>query len=115
MIWDLIVSVPDHCLSFYFQTQPSAILKQRGLVYLQAKQFPALAVSKGKVLLVEFAGVKFGDFSKSCKQYLEHIETIIYSMLTEFPVVKHVVICEEKYTFTPDTFKALTHEKRQKA
>ena len=96
------------------KTQRSAKLKQSGLVYLQAKQFPALAVSKGTVLLVEFAGVKFGDFSKSGKQYLEHIETIIYSMLTEFPEVKHVVICEEKYTFTPDTFKALTHEKRQK-
>lgn len=40
-------------------------LEQSGLVYLQAKQYPTQAILKGKVLLVEFAGVKFKAFSQS--------------------------------------------------
>ena len=90
-------------------SQRSTELQKTDLLYLQAKQYPSHGISKGKVLLVEFAGVKFKAFSKSDKQYLELIEIIIYSLLEEFPQVKHIAICKEKYTFTPDTFKALTH------
>ena len=28
-MWDLIVSVPDHCLSFYFDTPPHELLKSK--------------------------------------------------------------------------------------
>ena len=31
-----------------------------------------------------------------------------------FPAIKEIVVCEEKYSFTPDTFKAATREKRKK-
>ena len=96
------------------QTQRSTDLQQTGLAFLKAKQYPVTSISTGKVLIAEFAGVKFKAFSQSGKQYLEYIETLIYSMLEEFPGVKHIVICEEKYSFTPDAFKAMTHAKREK-
>ena len=32
-MWDLIVSVPDHCLSFYFVTLKQRILKRHSSSY----------------------------------------------------------------------------------
>ena len=29
-MWDLIVSVPDHCLSFYFLGEKSGVNKKKG-------------------------------------------------------------------------------------
>ena len=37
-MWDLIVSVPDHCLSFYFELQPF-YSKCQPAKYLTVKQF----------------------------------------------------------------------------
>ena len=95
----------------------TAIQTQRStdFAFLKAKQDPVTSISTGKVLIAEFAGGKFKAFSQSGKQYLEYIETLIYSMLEEFPGVKHIVIFEEKYSFTPDAVKAMTHAKREKA
>ena len=58
----------------------SASLCQSGLVYLEAKEHLEHAVCKGKV---SCAGVEHKSVSHSWKQYLEHVEGIIYSMLTD--------------------------------
>ena len=33
-MWDLIVSVPDHCLSFYFNSKSSKVYKTRNFATL---------------------------------------------------------------------------------
>ena len=65
------------------------------------------------VSVLEFAGVKFklGNI-QSGKEYIDHCERIIKGLYKKFPRLDTVVICEEKYHFTPDDFKVITREQR---
>ena len=64
---------------------------------------------------VEFAGIKFKTKATSGDDYLVHIEKgTIGHILKGFPALKCIIVCEEKYSFTPDDFKAATCLKRQK-
>ena len=91
------------------------LLEEDGLVYFQCSNIPATAVHNIKVVTVEFAGVKFWAFAKSGREYLNFIQNgVLPSIFREFKNTQHIIICEEKYAYTPDTFKALTREKREK-
>ena len=71
---------------------------------------------KTRVVSVEFAGVKFKAKVSSGDAYVEFIEKgVIKHILNLAPGTKHIIICEEKYSFTPDDFKAATRLKRMKA
>ncbi|CAG2244896.1 unnamed protein product [Mytilus edulis] len=66
---------------------------------------------------VEFAGVKFKTKATSGEEYLSHVTKGVIGRLlkpSHFPNMNRIVICEEKYSFTPDDFKAATRVKRQK-
>ena len=66
------------------------------------------------VSILEFAGVKFklGNI-QSGKEYICHCERLIKALYKIFPRLDTAVICEEKYSFTPDDFKAITREQRK--
>lgn len=67
-----------------------------------------------KFATVEFAGVKFKVNAKSGTDYLHTVQNnVIKPTLYQYQHLKRMVICEEKYKFTPDTFKAATHEQRK--
>ena len=74
-------------------------------------------VSKGvKLVLVEFAGVKYKVGAvKTGREYLQFANSTIHSIIRSLPEVQTIVICEEKYSFTPDEFKASTRAQRQGA
>ncbi|KAL3865778.1 hypothetical protein ACJMK2_043133, partial [Sinanodonta woodiana] len=67
---------------------------------LSIKNVPVHISQRTSTILVEFSGVKF----KALGRWL----------LKEFPFASHVVICEEKYSFTPDDLKSITRAKRNK-
>ena len=70
---------------------------------------------KPKVVTVAFAGVKFKARAMSGREYIKIVETcVINKLLQMFPNAEQHVICEEKYAFTPDNFKAATEAKRVK-
>jgi hypothetical protein len=47
-----------------------------------------------------------------CREYLHHIEQNILKEKHQLSCLKYLVICEEKYKFTPDDFKAATRAQR---
>ncbi|CAG2250919.1 unnamed protein product [Mytilus edulis] len=75
---------------------------------------PAYIVTLISHVTVEFAGVKFKTRAHDGKHYLQFVEdSIINKTISLMPKVKQMVICEEKYSFTPDHFKAATRTQRQ--
>ena len=67
-----------------------------------------------RVCLCEFAGMKFkiGKL-KSGREYLQYIQCFINNFYRNCNSIATPVICEEKYTFTPDDFKAGTRKQRR--
>ncbi len=56
-----------------------------------------------KVATIEFAGVKFKSSASSGNAYLRQIQDFTMNpLLASYPHLQHIVICEEKYRFTPD-------------
>ena len=64
--------------------------------------------------VIEFAGVKFKGTKSSGQEYLDSIvQYILKPVIRHLTMLKEIVICEEKYGFTPDVFKDNTRQKRQ--
>ena len=65
------------------------------------------------VCAVEFAGVKFktGNISTG-KDYIQFVEMVLKRLLNQMPNIQKLIVCEEKYSFTPDEFKAGTRSQR---
>lgn len=81
---------------------------------LGLQQIPLTCTTHTKFATIEFAGVKFKSaHCTSGLQYLHLCETVIRKSLREFPNVLELVICEEKYSHTPDDFKEATRSQRQ--
>ena len=52
---------------------------------------------------VEFAGVKFKTKAANGSQYLKFVENdILKLIIDEMPSIKRLVLCEGKYSFTPN-------------
>ncbi|CAC5361527.1 unnamed protein product [Mytilus coruscus] len=67
---------------------------------------PSSLFSAATHATVEFAGVKFKTRSVDGKLYLEYVEkSIINKILNIAPSLQRLVVCDEKYTFTPETLK----------
>jgi len=69
------------------------------------------------LMTTEFAGIKFQlpPETKNGKQYIKFVSQKVSSLLRLLPNVRRMVLCEEKYDFTPDVFKGCTREQRTKA
>ena len=81
---------------------------------LGTHEIPKAFASNVSFATMEFAGVKFKTgHCTSGRQYLDFAESIIRTALKQFPKVSKLVICEEKYTHTPDDFKCFTRLQRQ--
>lgn len=84
------------------------------LILFDLKTLPTSLRGCVKYATDEFAGVKFRTKATAGDYYLLDIQGgIIGSILADFPQLK-MAICKEKYSFTPDDFKASTRLKRQK-
>ena len=70
-----------------------------------------------KAVVVEFAGIKFKlkDTIKTGGQYITYAKDfVIKHYLHVTPNINRMVLCEEKYRFTPDDLKAATRANRNK-
>ena len=85
------------------------------LIITNFKQTPDKVMASAKKVIVEFAGAKFHVKSTTGDQYIQYINKgVINHLASSLSGIDHVVICEEKYQFTPDDLKANTRQKRQK-
>ena len=93
-----------------------SLLENKGLLFTGLTTLPTSVVKKVALVTVEFAGVKFKSNAVSGLQYLKHVENgVIKNIFQNFPQIERMVICEEKYLFTPDDFKAATQNQRMKS
>ncbi|VDI72179.1 Hypothetical predicted protein [Mytilus galloprovincialis] len=98
--------------SFGFKRWKADIWKNN-LITLSSPHIPVDVQRTVKFATLEFAGFKFSSFAHTGTEYLHHIEQNIIKIKHQLPCLKHLVICEEKYKFTPDDFKAATRAQRK--
>ena len=92
------------------------VMKARSMPLFNQDFIPNTIGRKVKIAAMEFAGVKFRATVSSGKQYLCFVEhTVLQKFLKQIPNVEKVIICEEKYSYTPDDFKAATRSQRTTA
>ena len=91
-------------------------LSKETLIMSGNKSFPLELRTSIAYATLEFAGVKFQTKATSGVQYLQSVEKgTIGRLVKDFPGLKRIVICEEKYSYTPDDFKSATRAQRQKS
>ena len=74
---------------------------------------PRTVSSTMRICSIEFAGFKFKTGKvKSGKEYLQSVEMFLNRVISYAPIISKVIVCEEKYSFTPDDFKASTRMQR---
>ncbi|CAC5364075.1 unnamed protein product [Mytilus coruscus] len=96
-------------------TSSSVDSEEDQLVFLDFKMVPAHIRNNANLSIVEFAGTKFKVFASSGQQYVQFVSNaIIKKLVSSLPNLDRIVICEEKYSFTPDDCKASTRLKREK-
>lgn len=83
-------------------------------MYLNKLQTPVHILDTATSAVIEFAGVKFKVTAETGQQYLSYVQNgIIKKIMRCCPVLRQIVIVEEKYSFTPDSMKAATRQKRE--
>ncbi|CAC5387980.1 unnamed protein product [Mytilus coruscus] len=83
-------------------------------VILGSKVIPRSLASSTTYATLEFAGIKFSSFAHTGNEYLNYIgKDVVCKIKHQLPLLKHLAICEEKYNFTPDDFKAATRAQRK--
>jgi hypothetical protein len=93
---------------------PSSDLNMDDLMTFNLSRIPQSITSSMTVCTIEFAGMKFkAGHVKSGREYISHVQTYLNGLLQHAPLISKVVICEEKYSFTPDEMKASTREQRK--
>jgi len=69
-----------------------------------------------KIVTIEFAGVRFKSKAITGLEYIKSVENdYIQGTINQMPCVQQIVIVEEKYGYTPDSFKAATRDQRVSA
>ena len=88
------------------------------LIMLKQKYLPQNIAKKVKAVTVENAGVHYKSGKNIAKgsEFIRQFEDKwITETLTIAPATQQIVICEEKYHFTPDLFKDATRSQRKKS
>ena len=88
--------------------------EKEGLITLNTKDIHFGITSKVGLATIELAGVKFKVAPNTGFEYLQYIQNgIMKKILRSCPQLRHMVLVEEKYSFTPDSMKAATREQRK--
>ena len=113
-----LINLVKSCLQANVNTVEKAGTNKTELENLVLSNFSKVpdAIQEAAVMsVVEFAGAKFKVFASSGQQYMNYISNgIVKKLLNYLPNLKRIIICEEKYAFTPDDFKANTRQKDNK-
>ncbi|CAG2232637.1 unnamed protein product [Mytilus edulis] len=88
--------------------------EKKDLITLGTNTIPNAVSTSIQMATVEFAGVKFKAKVSTGIQYIRYVQNaVLKNIVQSLPNVERVVLCEEKYSFTPDHFKAATHQQRK--
>ncbi|CAC5387720.1 unnamed protein product [Mytilus coruscus] len=88
-------------------------IQDNGIIKIAENVLPDSMRSEVKLATVELAGVKFKAKVFSGDDYLDFVKNyVIQKTINQMPNISRMVICEEKYHFTPDDFKAATRAQR---
>ncbi|VDI42653.1 Hypothetical predicted protein [Mytilus galloprovincialis] len=88
-------------------------IQDNGIIKIAENVLPDSIRSEVKLATVEFAGVKFKAKVFSGDDYLDFVKNYaIQKTINQMPNISRMVICEEKYHFTPDDFKTATRAQR---
>ena len=99
------------CLTRLSVSHPALQFDASKVVQLGISSVPQAADIE--VVTVEFAGVKFRANVTSGRQYLMYVQNgVIKRIMNLMPGARRIILCEEKYSFTPDTLKAATRSQR---
>ena len=110
------VSLVSECVQN--ETKPDKteeLLASEGLAYLDEDKTHrhSKLLSSCQVAVIEMSGLKFKTTAKSGNEYMKQIqEYLIDRNFRIFPCLENIILIEEKYTFTPDHFKAATKQQR---
>ena len=88
-------------------------LENHNMVILSSSNMPLNMQGSVTFATLEFAGFKCSSHAHTGREYLHHIEQNILKAKHQLPCLKYLVVCEEKYKFTPDDFKAATRAQRK--
>ena len=86
------------------------------LILLNQDSLPSALCDNVQIVTVEFAGTKYkaNKGVTTGMHYLRLVESNVFKpILYHFKNAQRLVICEEKYSFTPDDFKAATRKQRE--
>ena len=93
-----------------------AMMQKEDLISTEVNVVPPSVKQTVVKVTVEFAGVKFKAKVFTGDDYIEFVKNaVIMKTLHQLPKTDTIVICEEKYQFTPDDFKAATRAQRTTA
>ena len=104
-------------ISKLFAQVTAATFEPETVIYTSFQDIPISQRLPIKIVVVEFAGVKFKlkETVKTGLQYLHHVETsVIRKLLRDVSSTQRMIIREEKYHFTPDDLKLATRAGRKK-
>ena len=102
------IKFSQHADTNYAHFEPHKYIETGALEILQT------FASDVKLVTMEFASIKFKTgHCTSGRQYLEFAETVIRKTVKQFLNLSELIICEEKYSHTPDDFKCATRVQRQ--
>lgn len=91
-------------------------LSDEGLIKRKLRHIPSSIANAVTVVTTENAGVPYKTTANTADDYIRQSEEIcIKSTLSQLPNVRVLQISEEKYSFTPDVFKAATRTQRDKS
>ena len=110
-----LLSILTKCLPSDTCQTTEEQLSESGTIQLNQTEIPLHIAHSAKFVSVEFASMKFKTKALSGIQYLQNIEKYVLKPITYFfRNMERIVICEEKYSYTPDDFKAATRQQQQK-
>lgn len=92
----------------------SDVLKSKNLINVCCSTLPEEIVKSASIAIIEFAGVKFKTRAMTGVQYIRYVQNTVLGKLRQaMPHLVKLIVCEEKYQFTPDDLKAYTRESRK--
>ena len=83
-------------------------------IALNLSFIPRCVTNSMKICTIELAGMKFKTGSvKTGQEYLEGVQKMLNGLIGKLNNISKIIVCEEKYGYTPDEFKAGTREQRK--
>ena len=91
-------------VSEYLNETQAIAIKAGSLLQLNLASLPKDISSKIKLCISEFAGIKFKTGNlRTSKKFLHYVDSFVIKVIARLtPMVLTIILCEEKYGYTPN-------------